>query len=80
MFVLDMDSLYKIIRIGNYSKFDIYCKLHYFVGEVCCLIDMLCFYIRVCFELCFWINLRPVSNVEACILFEILVSKDGINV
>jgi hypothetical protein len=80
MFVLDRDSLYKIIRIGNHSKFDIYWKIHYFVGEGCCLIDMLCFCIRACFELYFWINLRPTSNMEACILFEILASKDGINV
>jgi mRNA-degrading endonuclease YafQ of YafQ-DinJ toxin-antitoxin module len=31
--VLDRDILYKIIRILNQSKFDMYWKLHYFVGE-----------------------------------------------
>jgi hypothetical protein len=77
--VLGRDILYKIIRIGNHSKFDMYWKLYYFVGEVCCLLDMLYFYISACFELYFWINLSPTSNVETCIMFEVLVSKDGIN-
>jgi hypothetical protein len=73
------DVLDRAFCIGNHSKFDMYWKLHYFVAEVCCLIDMLYFYISAYFELYFWINLTPTSNVETCIVFEIIVSKDGIN-
>jgi len=40
---------------------------------------MLYFFINACFELYFWINLSPTSNMEMCIVFEIFVSKDGIN-
>jgi len=79
MDVLNRDILYKIIKIRNQRKFDFCWKLCYFVGEVCCLIDMLYFYISACFELYFWIYLSRTSNVEMCIMFEILISKDGIN-
>jgi len=67
--VLDRDILCKIIRILNHRKFDMYWKLHYFVGEIFCLIDMLYFYFSACLNcICGLISVLQVTWKHALCL------------